>query len=45
MTWFKQAGNWLGNAQPVSVEATSRHLLASLLASLLATAVSPHRSH
>ncbi|MFZ3081571.1 HD-GYP domain-containing protein [Rhodoferax ferrireducens] len=34
MTWFKQAGNWLGNAQPekqVSVEATTRHLLASLL--------------
>lgn len=34
MSWFKQAGNWLGNAQPevqVSVETTTRHLLASLL--------------
>jgi hypothetical protein len=34
MTWFKLSGNWLGNAQPekqVSVEATTRHLLASLL--------------
>jgi len=44
MTWFKQAGNWFGNAQPekqVSVEATPRHLLASLLA----TATSPHRIH
>lgn len=34
MSWFKQAGNWRGNAQPqtqVSVETTTRHLLASLL--------------
>lgn len=34
MSWFKQAGSWLGNAQTeekVSVETTARHLLASLL--------------
>lgn len=34
MNWFKQAGLWLGNAQAeerVSVETTTRHLLASLL--------------
>lgn len=34
MSWFKQAGLWLGNAQAeekVSVETTTRHLLASLL--------------
>lgn len=35
MSWFKQAGLWLGNGQAeekVSVETTTRHLLASLLA-------------
>lgn len=34
MSWFKQAGLWLGNAkaeEKVSVETTTRHLLASLL--------------
>lgn len=34
MSWFKQAGVWRGNAQAeekVSVETTTRHLLASLL--------------
>ena len=34
MSWFNQAGSWLGNAQAeesVSVETTTRHLLASLL--------------
>ncbi|MDP2679664.1 MAG: HD domain-containing protein [Rhodoferax sp.] len=34
MSWFKQAGRWLGNTpaqEKVSVETTVRHLLASLL--------------
>lgn len=34
MNWLKQGGNWLANAQaqePVPVETTTRHLLASLL--------------